>query len=325
MLVTHRITIGTEASASPDTSRLVRLRVRASLYEPVKYAEASFAPPDGLSLQPGDDLKVELGADRNSAQVFSGKIARVEWGFGSATVLAESQMSLMTATRVNLAFERPTAGDIVSALCQEAGVQTGQVQPGLSFAAYAVGSNRSAYDHARRLAVQCGFDLYADPDDKVVFAKAVPTGQPRLLQYGTTVLAISLSKPSDGAGAVDVFGESPASFGKGDEAAPWLTKKDVKGSAPATGGGVAVQATEPAARTVQNAQQMARNLQSALKSRIRARAQLVGTPDVRLNEIVQIAQMPLSDLNGTFRVTGVEHTLRHGSGFVTELDLVSTT
>lgn len=321
MLVTHRITIGTEAQASPDSSRLVRLRVRASLYTPVKYAEATFAPPDGLALQPGDDLKVELGVDRNSAQVFAGKIARVEWGFGSATVLAESQMSLMTATRVNLAFERPTAGDIISALCQEAGVQTGQVQPGLSFAAYSVGSNQSAYDHARRLARQCGFDLYADPDDKVVFAKAVPAGQPRLLQYGTTVLAISMGKPAAGAGAVDVFGESPASFGKGDNAAPWLTKKDVKGSAPATGGGVAVQAVEPAARTVQNAQQIARNLQSALKSRIQAQARLVGTPDVRLNEIVQITRMPLSDLNGTFRVTGVEHTLRHGSGFVTEIDL----
>lgn len=325
MIITHRITIGSEAQASPDSSRLVRLRVRASLYAPVKYAEATFAPPDGLALQPGDDLKVELGADRNSAQVFAGKIARVEWGFGSVRVLAESQMSLMTATRVNLSFEQPTAGDIVTALCNEAGVQTGQVQPGLTFAAYSVGSNQSVYDHARRLAQQCGFDFYADPDDKVVFAKAVPAGQPRVLQYGTTVLAISMKKTADGVGAVDVFGESPASFGKGDNAAPWLTKKDVKGSAPATGGGsVAMQAVEPAARTLQSAQQIAQNLQSALKSRVRAHAQLVGTPDVRLNEIVQIAQMPLSDLNGTFRVTGVEHTLRHGSGFVTAIDLEST-
>lgn len=325
MLVTHRITIGTEASASPDSSRLLRLRVRASLYAPVKYAEIIFAPPDGLSLQPGDDLKVEIGADRNSAQVFVGKIARVTWEFGCVKLLAESQMSLLTATHVNLAFEQPTAGDIVSALCKEAGVQTGQVQPGLSFAAYAVGSNQSAYEHARRLATQCGFELYADPDDKVVFAPAVPGGQPRLLQYGTTILAISMGKPDNGVGAVDVFGESPASFGKGDEAAPWLTKRDVKGSAPATGGGVAVQAVEPAARTVQNAQQIARNLQNALKSRIRARARLVGTPDLRLNEILQIAQMPLGNLNGSFRVTGIEHTLQHGRGFITEIDLVSTT
>ncbi len=230
----------------------------------------------------------------------------------------------MTATRVNLAFEQPTAGDIVSALCKEAGVKTGKVDPGLTFPSYAVGSNQSAYDHARRLARQCGFDLYADPDDQVVFAKAIPAGQPRVLQYGTTVLAISMGMPGESIGAVDVFGESPASFGKGDQAAPWLTKRDVKGSAPATGGGVAVQAIEPAARTVQNAQQIARNLQSALKSRDRARAQLVGTPDIGLNEMVQITQMPVSSLNGTFRVTGVEHTLQHGSGFITTIDIEST-
>jgi len=322
MRITHRITIGSDVYASPDTSRLLRLHVRASLSEPVKYVELVLAPPNGLSLQRGDDLKLELGVDGASSRVFSGKIAQVEWKLDEVRVLAESSMARLTATRVNLAFEKQAAGDIVSALCKEAKVSTGNVEPGLKFPAYTVTSNQSAYDHARRLALQCGFDLYADPEDKVTFARPVPSGQPRVLQYGTNVLSILVEYPNKGVGEVQVFGESPASFGKGDDAAPWLTKKDVKSNAPAAGDGdVLIRAIEPAARTLQNAQQIASNLQAALQSKVCARVRLVGNPDIRLNELIQITRMPADQLNGTFKVIGVEHILNPENGFVSMLDL----
>lgn len=322
MRITHRVTIGAEGQATPDSSRLRRLRVLAMLRAPVKYADLVFAPPDGLSIAVGDDVKVELGVDDNTAQVFSGKVAKVDWSFEKVRVLAESQINRLTATRINMAFEQQAAGDIVSALCQEAGVKTGKMEPGVKFPAYAVSSVQSAYDHARRLAMQCGFDLYADPEDAIVFARPLPSGAPRLLQYGTTVLSLSVEKPQEVLGEVTVFGESPASLGKGDDAAPWLTKKDVKGNAPATGSGdIGYKMVEPAAKTLQSAQQIAGNLQKSLKAKVLATVRLVGTPDIRLNELVQLSRMPTDALNGTFTVIGVEHLLQDGTGFVTSLTL----
>lgn len=322
MRITHRITIGTEKQTPPDSSRLASLRVRAMLRAPVKYADMTFAPAQGLTISVDDDLKVELGVDGKSSQVFSGKVVRVEWFLEKVRVLAESRINRMTATRVNMAFEKQAAGDIVSALCKESGVRTGKIDPGLKFPAYAVSAAQSVYDHARRLASQCGFDLYPDPEDNIVFARPVPSGAPRILQYGTTVLSVSVEKPHAVLGKVTVFGESPASLGKGDDAAPWLTKKDVKGDAPALGSGnIALQDVEPAVKTLQDAQQMAKNLQTARSAKSQARVQIVGTPECRLNETVQLSRMPNDALNGTFRIIGVEHQLQHSTGFLTMLEL----
>lgn len=315
---THKITIGTDRYSSPANSRLIRLEHSARMDTPVNVCNIVMAPPKGLSISPGDDLKVELGAGRTQALVFTGKVESVEWHLHGVRIEAASSMRRLVRARYNMYFEQSPAGTIVRNLCSKAGVNTGQVQPGLGLEYYAVGSNRNAAGHIRALARLCGFDTFADEQDKLAFALPVPGGL-HMLQYGVNVLSISLEVPGEGVSKTELFGESPASFGQGPAAATWLSKKEIKASASGAGSGATMPVFDPAVRTVDNANLAARNYQAAFKPRKRGRVTVLGDPGIKLGHSAQIAQMPLSAQNGLFKITGVEHALSRENGFITHL------
>jgi hypothetical protein len=117
---------------------------------------------------------------------------------------------------------------------------------------------------------------------------------------------------------VDVYGESPASHGQGTDGVSWLTKKEVKGSAGDTAGRV-LRVIDPTARTEDAAKQIATAILTASTAKPRGVLKVLGSPGVKLGDAVNIAEMPLDSQNGTFKVTGVTHTLTSTSGFVTTL------
>ena len=317
LIVKHKLTIGSTVYTLGNETRLVDLAMQAALDVPVNACRVTLSPPKDLSMKAEDVVKVELGYGDSLTLVFTGIVGTVDWGIDRVVVHGIGSFQKLVAARFNLVYEKPAAGDIVSGVAGELGLATGKVEAGLKFAAYAVGQNRTAYAHLRALAEACGFDFYADTQDKVIFAKykAASTHE---FKYGVDILNFALDERLVPVSGVEIYGESPASGGQGAEAASWLTKKEVKGSA---GGkaGLTVRLTEPSARTQEVANKMAEAILADQTHEQGGAHKVIGAPPVKLGDAVKVAEMPISSQNGTFKVIGVTHTLNAKKGFVTTI------
>ncbi len=319
LLTSHKITIGTDRYSSPANSRLVKLTHSARMDIPVNVCSIIMSPPKGLKLAADDDIKVELGTGKSTTQVFQGKISSVDWRMDEVRIEAAGSSRNLVYAKYNMYFEQSPAGSMVSDLCSEAGVDTGTIQPGLLFDYYAIGSNRNAAAHIRQLAVVCGFDTYSNEKDQLIFAMFIPANL-HLLQFAVNILSFSMDIPADGIGQTEVFGESPASHGQGPMAATWFTKKAV--AATSTGGsGVSMPVFTPSIRSTSMANMAANNYQGYFKSRKCGHIMVMGDPSIKLGDAVQVMKMPESAQNGTYNITGVEHSISRQQGFVTRLNV----
>jgi phage protein D len=315
--VKHTITVGSGTYTLGNETRLLDLRVQAALAVPVNAARIVLGPPAGLTIAAEDKVSVELGYDDKLEKVFSGTVGATDWQIDRVTVYATGAFQTLAAARLNLVYQKPKGGDIVSDVVSKLKLTKDKVEPGLKFEAYALGENQTAYEHLHALARQCGFDLYANTEDKLVFAKykAAATHE---FKYGLDILALTLDERIAPVSGVEIYGESPASLGQGADAASWLTKKDVKGSA---GGkaGLVVRLADPTARTQETAGKIAEAALAAGKPKLSGVLKTLGAPGVKLGDAVKISEMPLKTQNGTFKVTGVTHTLNAKKGFVTTI------
>src|SRR5436305_10200297 len=312
LIVNHRVTVGGTAHSS-GRSRLVGLRTRAALSTPVNSAWIALAPPAGVTVAPDDPVSVELGYGDDLKTVFTGTVETVDWSIGQVAFRAAGAARALVNARLNRFFEKSTAGDIVTDLAGLLDVVTGSVEPGLEFQAYAFSDGVTPWDGLRQLAERCGFDLYSDVEDQLVFARYVPAAT-HPFQFGVNVLSLRVDRPAETITGAEVYGESPSSFGQGQEAYSWLTKKDVKGTA---GGksGIVARRFDPAVRTAEDAGRVAQAVLAALSSRRACTLKALGAPEVRLGDAVTISRMPQDDQNGTFKVTGVAHRLDVRTGF----------
>lgn len=315
--IDYNIEIGSLQFKPANNSRLIELRSQASITAPVHHCRMVFTLPADLSMAVGDKVKVELGYEGDIQTVFSGMATVIEWDIARVVVEAESSVRQLTAISVNAYFENATAADVVNGLVSETDMSVGRVDPGLQFGFYAVGSNRSAWHHISDLARQCGFDVYADPDDKLVFAAATP-GVPELFQFGVNILKLRIDQRQEAVAGVEVFGESPSSFGSGPDAAAWFTKKNVTGSA---GGDPKHRVYVPAARTQELAGQIAENIWKALSPKKTGRMSVLGKSALGLGGIAKISDMPVDNQNGTYKITGVNHLLQADRGFITTVSI----
>jgi hypothetical protein len=312
--VNYRLTIGSAALTLSDHSRLIDLHIDAALAIPVNLCRLALGAPQGLSLAPNDPVKVELGYDDDLTLVFTGLIERAEWALGRVTIIAAGAFQQLVAARLYRTYEKARAGDIVSDLAGSLSLSSSRIEAGLEFPTYALGANRTAYDEMLHLARQCGFDLYADTEDKVVFAPHKPATT-HALQYGVNILALDFSDAADPLTGVEIFGESPASLGQGSEAYSWLTKQEVKGTAGTTKG-LIVRRFDPTVRALEAATQVAEATLTALGQKQHLRTRILGAPEVKLGDAVRISDMPVSAQDGTFKVIRVTHTLNTKDGFV---------
>ena len=318
LTVNHRITAGSAAYTSADQSRLVSLRTHATLSTPVNSAWIALAPATGLSVAPGDEVVVELGYGDDLKTVFTGAVETVDWEIEQVAFRAAGAARALVSARFNRFYEKSKAGDIVSNVAGLLDIPTGNVEPGLEFQAYALGDGVTTFDALRQLAERCGFDLYADVDDQLVFAKYDPA-ETHPFQFGVNILSLRVDHPLETITGAEVYGESPSSLGQGQEAYSWLTKKDVKGTAGGNGATV-WRRFDAAARTQEDAGKIAEAALAALSAKRACTLKTLGAPEVRLGDSVEVSQMPLDDQNGTFKVTGVTHRLDVRTGFFSVID-----
>lgn len=318
--VAYALTLGTTTYQSGKDSRLLALEAQAALDVPVNVCRVVLDGGTGLSVKPGEEVKLELGYDKTTSRVFSGKVATFEQGFQQLTVHAASAFSALTAARFNLLYEKQNAGDVAGDLLGRGKLKKASVEAGEKFATFTVSDHENAWQVLSGLARRCGFDFYADVDDQAHFKKYAAR-QTHALEYGTHLLDFrqeAQAAPLDG---VEVYGESPVGQGQGEDASAWLRKKEVKGSAGKSSGHV-LRLADPAARTQDLARALAKNILAANQATAHGWMRLLGNAAIQLGDAVKVSKMPVAAHNGTYKVTGVRHRLNVRSGFVTEVTWV---
>ncbi len=315
--VAYKLVLGSASQQSGKTSDLLALETCAALGIPVNTCRLVLAGPASVSLNPADAVSVELGYDTALTQVFTGKVATVERGIERITVNAASAFSALTAARYHCLYEKQNASDIASDLLGRLKIDTGTVATGEKFASFSVSGQQPVWDVLFELARRCGFDFYADVEDKAVF-KPYAARKTHGLEYGVHLLDFVQDNVAPTLDGVEVYGESPVGQGQGEDASSWLTKKAVKGAAGKTSGNI-LRLADATARTQDLVRAIAGNILQVHQTQRRGRLRVLGNPEVQLGDAVTVSKLPDSAQNGTYKVTGVRHRLNARVGFVTEI------
>lgn len=317
--LSYEVKIGNTTYTGGSQSRLLTLRVDASLNIPINSCLITLTTPTDLSIAINDPVSIELGYAKDLTLVFSGVVSSINLGFDSTQIEIYSKFQALTIARFNLVYEKSDAGDIVKDVAQSRlKLKVGKIENGINFPVYILGDRQTVDQHLRTLANQCGYDFYADNQDQVVFAK-YQANTIHEFKYGVNILAYQLADTTAQVVGVQVYGESPASQGQGDQAYSWLTKKDVKGAA-GKQSGIVERLFEPTARSQDIANKIATSILAAKAHKKRGIVKVIGEPKVKLGDGIKISLLPVASQNGTFKVTGVTHILSQTKGFFTTIN-----
>jgi phage protein D len=315
----YKLTIGgkvVDTTDKPQASTVVDLAVAVDLDTPADSFTLVLGNVGGLKPAHGDKAEIELGYadDGGLTQVMSAVVDAVEPTL-TRTRLVGFNAAPLLRTFVDQTYEGKSAGEIVSDLASQAGVDVDTADDGIDFPAYVVDGRRSVQYHMLDLAALCGFDLYITPEGKLVFQQFANGNTLHTLEYAKHILELDIRQLPPLAGQVTSWGESPGS-GHGDNAWAWLTK-DFSGLKGSSGSGSpTVLLEKPALRTSDAASTAADALETAIRRRrIRGRVLLLGDPTILLGDAVQLKGLPDSSLDGTYQVRAVTHRITKVRGF----------
>lgn len=320
LIVQHRIEIGNDTWSATQHSRLLALQCHSGLLTPVNECTVTMTHPVGVKAALGDPVTVKLGYADDLETVFTGIVGNVKSQTDRLVIRAVSAAQKLLGAKVNLFFEKTTAGDILSDVCGQLDVPTGTVESGLDLSYYALGSNQSTVEHARYLAELCGFDLFSDEKGKLSFVRA--EGDEHPFQFGVNILSLSLDDAVPGVSSVEVFGDSAASK-QGTDAAYWIAKKAVKSKA-GDDSGASQTVFVGAARTEDHTKKIAGALLQAWATKKNGHLKTLGNASIKLGDTLKVSKMPLDSQNGTYRVVGIAHQITPEKGYVTTLKIEST-
>lgn len=315
---TYEVALGTLTLASDHLAPLVALSVDRSKNAGADWVTVSIGrtlPSSGVPVSEGDPATVKLGWDGDTTLVFTGEVESQRRGVDTVTVTcAGSQAKLMRA-RSDRVFVSQRAGQVVSALAGDAGVDTDTVEDGVDLPVYLADSARRGWEHCLGLAQRCGFDLYANESGALVFSPFTTTTADATFHYGVEILAVSIERWRVGDG-VAVVPESPAS-GEGDDASAWLVKdpSSYRGEA----GGTATLILSDAALRTKDAADTAATARIDFRQRLAVTGtlELMGNPDLALGQAIALAGLPDDAANDTYQVLAVRHVLSGRLGFRT--------
>lgn len=329
----YKLTIGRQASggsvidttAEPQASTVVALTVTLDMDAPADSLTLLMGQVGSLRLGREHQLTVELGYtdDGELTQVMHGGVVRVEPGLLTRRVVAHSAAEHLLRAFVDKTYENKTAGQIVQDLADQAGVTVARAEAGITFPAYVVDGRRNFYRHMHHLAGLCGFDLYFDAANELVFKKFTGGEAVHVLEYSQHILSLDVWQGPPAAAQVEAWGESPGAA-QGGESWAWLTKDfgGLKGSA---GSDPPVRLLEEVVlRTGQAARTAAQALQADMQRQtVSARLQLAGRPQLKLGDAVRLQGLPETALNASYQVRSVTHRITKQHGFTTTVEVRS--
>lgn len=317
----YKLTIGSkvvDTTDEPQASTVVDLTIALDMETPADSFKLVLGNVGGLKPVRDNEATVELGYADNGGltQVISGKVVTVEPNVTTTRVMGYTGADALLRTFVEQTFERKKAGALVRDLASKASVNVATAQDGIAFPVYVVDGRRSAYVHMRDLAQLCGFDLYFNADNGLVFEKFVNGNTVHVFEFAKHIISLDVVRTQPRAGKVEAWGESPTAS-DGDEAAAWLTR-DFGGSRGTAGSGSLFLLERSSIRTRDGARIAAEATLTAIQRRtLRGRLVILGRPEVKLGDAIRFRGLADESLNTNFQVRSVVHRITKLGGFTT--------
>ncbi len=319
----YKLTIGgtiIDTTDKPQASTIVELMVTLDLDTPADSFTLTLGQVGGVQPKRDDDVTLELGYADNGGltQVMVGTVATVEPNLTATKVIGFSGTAELLRTYLDQTYESKSAGAIVRDLAQAGGVDVASADDGIMFPAYVVDGRRSACDHMLDLAALCGFDLYINADGKLVFEKFGSGKTVHVFEYTKHIIELDVLHSPPLAGMVQAWGESPGGS-KGDNSWAWLTK-DFSSSEGIAGSGRPLLLERSELRTADAASTAASAALTAIQRRtLRGTLRILGAPEVKLGDAVQLRGLPDDTLNTSFQVRSVRHRITKRGGFTSDI------
>ena len=304
-----------------NEAAVTALRISQSLSTPASEAALTFAQPVQPKSSTDVSVEIELGYQGNGqTQVFAGMVSEVERALKTTEVRALGSLQRLLKLRVDESFTAMSAGQIVQGLADRAAIPVETVDDGIELPIYVAHSELNAYQHIRRLADICGFDVYANPQGRLVF-KRFRRERTHVFAYGQHVLQLANEQTPSVADQVQVFGESPAEKAR-DTNASWLTKEFP--AAEAGSEGLVTVIENPVLRTPD----LAASSAAAIAHRISQRTSIgkiraIGRAEVALGDAIEVTGAPEVSQNGLFQIRAIHHRLSRKTGFITHIEFWS--
>lgn len=320
----YKLTIGSkviDTTDKPQASTVIELSVSLDLETPADRFLLKMGNVGAFRPAREDETKIELGYADNGGltQVVVGTVETVEPGLTTTHVRGYGGAIKLLRTFVDQTYERQTAGAIVRDLADKSGIEVETADDGINFPAYVVDGRRSVYLHFSDIAELCGFDLYFNPDGKLVFEKFLSGKTVHVFEAGKHIVALDVLRTPPLAEQVEMWGES-ATGSDGADASAWVTT-DFSGSKGTAGSGVRLLIERPAVRTADAARTAANAFLTTLQRRtIRGRLVTIGRPEVKLGDSIRMQGLEDDSLNDRFQVRSVVHRITKSAGFTTTIN-----
>jgi|SRR5579859_152356 len=318
----YKLTIGqkvVDTTHEPKASTIVDLTVHLDLDIPADSFECILGPVDGLKPARDDKATVELGYADNGGftRVLTGTVVTVEPALTAVRVAGYTPVETLLRSFLDQTYESKNAGEIVRDLAGKANVDVAKAEDGIKFPAYVIDGRRSFYRHMLDLAGLCGFDIYFNPEGKLVFEKFINGKTVHVFEFAKHIVALEISRTPPQAGRVEAWGES-ATGSRGDDAWAWLTKDFSSSKGTAGSGAPKLLLERPVLRTNDAAQTAADAGSTRIqRSGLRGRVVTIGRPQVMLGDAIGLRGLSDSSLNTNFQVRSVTHRITKREGFTT--------
>jgi len=316
----YSIKLDQETISSDSPGPLLSLEVRRDKTGAADEAIVALGRVPEVNPSGGAGVSIELGWDGDTQLVFTGIIDTVERGISHLEVCCLGQQSKLMKARADKVLVSQKAGQVVTTLAGDAGVETETIEDGIDLPVYLVDSSMSLHEHCLRLARRCGFDLYTNEKGKLVFSRFAATVADHTFKYKVQILEASIEKsaPRD---EIRMVPESPASS-SGDETVSWLIKDPAPHTVKAGGGADALLLSDPLLRTKEAADTAANaQLYFSQRNAVVGSVALMGTPEIQLGETAALKNLPDAELNRTYQVMAIRHRLDKRRGFSTSVVL----
>lgn len=320
----YKLTIGNQlvdTTDEPQASTVVDLKVQLDMNTATDIFHLKLGNIGHLKPEKEDQAKIELGYadDENGLeQVIAGQAVIINQGSLQDLITGKSAAAILLNSYMDKTFENKTAGDIVNALANDAVVDVNQADAGIKFPAYVIDGQKSFYHHMKDLAELCGFDLYLNSDNKIVFKKFINGNIIHIFEHTKHLLNLKIESTPAVADKVEAWGESGTK--NGEESWAWLSKDfdALKGS---SGNGASILLLQQSVlRTGQAANIAAQALDTKIKrEQIRGSLLSMGRPQVKLGDAIRLTDLPETDLNQIYQVRAVMHRINKQIGFTTEV------
>lgn len=274
----------------------------------------------GHDIKPGDQLTIELTAGDRTGKVATADVRSIGASLGQTRIEGATGKQKLANTRLNQVYENQTLKQIVSDLASQAGVAAGDLDTGSSYSCLVVHESRNLLNQIGELARRDGLDVYFDQENKLTLKKFNKLSADHTFFYGIDVLDLQMRTHQPVSDHLVVYGESPSS-NQGKDTWHWLAK-DLSPFRGEVGKGLnTLTIADGALRTKDAAANLATSKFGAIKDHsTRGKLKILGNPQVRLGDAIEIKQAPKPELNGLFKVVSVRHVLNKYAGYLTFID-----